>query len=234
MKPNPITLKNKKFDAIFLKAVMPLRNVLFAVGRGGNPERHLPLLDYLAQNNCNVIAPYFERIESPFPPAEVLSVRINSLLDALDEFSDVDLPTIGIGHSIGATLLLALSGGRLSTFSGESLSVHRETRFRKLVLFTPPTDFLGAPHALDEVQIPMQIWSGTLDRITPPEQLEILKQALANKAKLDCHLIEGAGHFSFMNILPPNVIDTIADREKFLTLLANKVCRYVCGESVGQ
>jgi hypothetical protein len=97
-----------------------------------------------------------------------------------------------------------------------------------------PDGFFGSTHALDDVQVPMQIWSGTLDTITPPEQIEIPKQALGHKNKLDCHFIDGAGHFSFMNIFPPNIVDTVADREKFLNLLTNKVCRYVCDELVGQ
>jgi len=38
--------------------------VLFAAGAGGDPERHRPLLEYLAAHDCLVIAPQFERIVS--------------------------------------------------------------------------------------------------------------------------------------------------------------------------
>ncbi len=39
-------------------------SVLFAVGAGGNPERHATLLDTLAAEGCFVIAPHFERLAS--------------------------------------------------------------------------------------------------------------------------------------------------------------------------
>jgi hypothetical protein len=40
------------------------RLVLFAVGRGGNPERHLPLLRSVAALGCTVIAPQFDMLTS--------------------------------------------------------------------------------------------------------------------------------------------------------------------------
>ena len=36
--------------------------VLFAVGGGGDPERHRPLLDAVADRGARVIAPRFERL----------------------------------------------------------------------------------------------------------------------------------------------------------------------------
>jgi hypothetical protein len=41
--------------------------VLFAVGAGGQPERHATLLDALAESSCTVVAPHFERLASPIP-----------------------------------------------------------------------------------------------------------------------------------------------------------------------
>jgi len=40
------------------------RLVLFAVGRGGNPERHLPLLRSVAALGRTVIAPHFDMLIS--------------------------------------------------------------------------------------------------------------------------------------------------------------------------
>ena len=41
--------------------------VLFAVGAGGQPERHATLLDALAESGCTVVAPHVERLASPVP-----------------------------------------------------------------------------------------------------------------------------------------------------------------------
>ena len=43
------------------------RFVLFAVGRGGNPSRHLPLLRSVAALGCTVVAPHFEYVDFDGP-----------------------------------------------------------------------------------------------------------------------------------------------------------------------
>ena len=55
------------FDVSLLEAPAPARVVLFAVGGGGDPGRHLPLLEALVARGCTVVAPHFERFTSPFP-----------------------------------------------------------------------------------------------------------------------------------------------------------------------
>jgi predicted dienelactone hydrolase len=214
------------FDALLLEAHAPSRVVLFAAGSGGNPERHLPLLSSLAEQNCTVIAPYFERIVSPMPSTEDLLQRVDSLLSALNFIGDFNLPTVGVGHSIGATLLTALAGGQMWMRSGQHLSIECDERLKKLILFTPPTGFFQGPGALKAVQIPVQVWSGSLDTITPPKQVEILKDGLSPGIPIDFHVVEGAGHFSFMNTLPPNISDPMKNREEFLAELIKETCRF--------
>ena len=133
---------------------------------------------------------------------------------------------VGVGHSIGATLLLALAGGRMWMKEGECLPIPRDERIKKLALFTPPLGFFQAPGALGSVPIPIQAWAGTLDALTPPTQGEILKRGLPAEAPLKLHLIEGAGHFSFMNSLPPHVSDSMPNREAFLADLAKDICSF--------
>jgi pimeloyl-ACP methyl ester carboxylesterase len=229
MNANRITLTNKHatFDAIYLKAANPTRKILFAVGSGGNPERHLPLLESLSENNFTVIAPYFERIVSPTPHAEVLLLRAESLETALDFINDSDLPIVGIGHSIGAALLLALAGGQMWTHAGDRLLIAQDASLKKLVLLTPPTDFFKPQNALEDVQTPMQIWAGSLDVIAPPQQINVLKEGLPTSTSLDFHLIEGAGHFSFMNNLPPNITDPLKNREELFARLTTEIFRFV-------
>ena len=210
---------------IQLNATNPKCVILFAAGSGGNPERHLPLLNSLTECGCNVVAPYFERITSPMPTSEELLSRASSLRSSLSSALDSTLPVIGVGHSIGAALLVALAGGQMYMRSGLALSIVQEKRLTKLILFTPPTGFFQGPNALAAIKTPIQLWAGTLDNIIEQSQVEYLKKTIT-KAPVDFHVIEGAGHFSFMNTLPPNIVDPMANREEFLDKLASEVCRF--------
>jgi pimeloyl-ACP methyl ester carboxylesterase len=229
MKVNRAELKaeNETFDAIFFKAKNPVVKILFAAGSGGNPQRHLPLLDFFAEHSCEVIAPYFERIFSPSPTAAELLLRVSRMRAALNFISDSEVPVVGIGHSIGATLLAAMAGAQMWMRSAELLPITQDERLRKLVLMTPPTGFFNAPSAFESVPIPMQVWAGTLDTITPPQQAELLRNCLAPGLTIDFHCVEGAGHFSFMNTLPPNIGDPMIDREAFLLKLSQEILRFI-------
>ncbi len=215
------------FEALFLKAAKPTRLVLFAAGSGGSPERHRPLLNSLVENGCTVIAPYFERLMSPSPNASDLLLRARRLQIAYDQIADTNLLAVGIGHSIGAALLLAMAGGEMWMRAGERLPISAEKRLKKLVLFTPPTGFFQAPNALNAIQTPIQAWAGTVDSITPQAQIEFLRDHLPSKVSFDLHIVDGAGHFSFLNTLPPQINDSMANREDFLRSLVVDVCRFV-------
>jgi hypothetical protein len=110
------------FDVTVLEAAQPARVVLFSVGLGGNPERHLPLLEALAARRCTVVAPHFERLPSPIPTAEQLRLRAARLRLALDA-APASLPIAGVGHSLGATLLLGLAGAELRTLAGDRSAI---------------------------------------------------------------------------------------------------------------
>lgn len=218
-----------KFEALLLKAPSPSQAVLFAAGSGGNPERHLPLLNLLVERGCTIIAPYFERIVSPRPGSEELQLRVDCLLGALNIIGESNLPIVGIGHSIGASLLLGIAGGQMWMQEGQLFPIVHDERIKKLILFTPPTGFFQAPNALGKVQASVQAWAGSLDTITPPHQIEALREALSPELNCEIHTVEGAGHFSFMNTLPPNIIDPMKDRDMFLTDLGVAVCNFVMG-----
>ena len=87
--------------------------VLFAVGAGGNPERHITLLELLAESGCTVVAPHFQRLSSLVPTEADLTLRARRLRIALDAFVQPGASVAGIGHSIGAAILIALSGGQM-------------------------------------------------------------------------------------------------------------------------
>lgn len=197
----------------------PARTVVFASGRGGSPHRHSTLLNRLAAGGLGVIAPHFDMITSPMAGEDDLRTRIDRLERAIAAFAPTDLPLIGAGHSIGASLLLVLAGATTWTFSRQAVSAPARTDFRHLALFAPPTQFFRGPGALDGVDVPVTVWAGMRDDVTPPDQALFLKDAIGAEVRL----VEGAGHFTFMDDLPPRVSDSHPDRPSFLAALAEDV-----------
>jgi alpha-beta hydrolase superfamily lysophospholipase len=215
------------FEVAVLEAAKPVAAVLFAVGGGGNPERHLPLLTSLQENGCSVAAPYVERMIPPMPTPAELVARARRLRLALDQIAGPGLPTAGVGHSIGATMLLALAGGQAWLPDRTRVDIQPEPRLGRLVLMTPATGFFQASGALANVGLPLQVWGASRDVITPPAQAEFLRHALADRGKVEFQMVEGADHFSFMNLRPPQPAEPLPHREAFLAELANTVIRFV-------
>ena len=215
------------FEVTVLEAAEPSHIVLFSVGAGGNPERHLPLLTTLADHGYSVAAPHFERLVSFIPTESDLLLRVRRLQLALDNVMRPGLPVAGVGHSIGATMLLALAGAQTWTRAGQRLFITPDKRFDRLVLLAPATDFFRVPGALDGVRLPILAWAGTKDEITPPAQAEFLNNVIEAPATVEVHIVEGAGHFTFMNDLPPQMTDPLPNRDAFLADLAATVCRFI-------
>ena len=205
----------------------PERVAMFAVGRGGNPLRHLPLLTSVASLGCRVVAPHFDILASPIPSKAELDTRIRRLRASADEYCKGCLPIVGIGHSIGTVALLALAGGEAQTFSGEQAISGSQVKFTRLALCAPPADFFRKPGALERVRVPIRIWVGARDSITPPAQAQFLQDALKSHVPIEICLDEEAGHFSYMDELPPSVTDPHPDRSTFLASLANDVGQFV-------
>jgi pimeloyl-ACP methyl ester carboxylesterase len=201
--------------------------VLFAVGRGGNPERHLPLLRSVAVLGCSVIAPHFDMLTSLVPSKVELDERVRRLEASAVEYFKADLPIVGIGHSIGAVTLVARAGGEAQTIAGDTVMSGSKLKFDRLALFAPSIDVFRRPAALKSVRVPIRIWAGAKDSITPPAQAQFLQQVLALQGPIDICLDEEAGHFSYMDELPPDITDSHPDRSKFLASSANDVGRFV-------
>lgn len=210
-----------QFELTVLEPAAPKRLVLFAVGGGGNPERqHAPLLQALAERGCAVVAPHFERLTASPSEAELL-LRARRLRLAAQHAAE--LPVVGIGHSIGAMVLLALAGGRAWRSRDQPLPLEPEPRLSRLALLAPAAAYFQAPGALDHVRLPLVVWAGTADPITPLPQAQALAQAMPG---LDLRRIEGAGHFSFLHTLPPGAPEPLPDREAFLAQLTAELCAF--------
>ncbi len=214
------------FDVTVMEPDVAMRCLLFAAGRGGNPARHRGFLESLAAEGARVIAPHFE-MASPMPSGGELRERARRVRLSLARQQDSPLPLGGIGHSMGAVLLLMLAGATASTITGEQLTESMDGSFARLILLAPPTDFFRRPGALTAVQTPLQVWVGEQDHLTPPEQARFLQQAMQGQAPCELRLVEHAGHFTFMNELPPGISDAHPAREAFLRSLASEANRFL-------
>jgi predicted dienelactone hydrolase len=203
--------------------------VLFAVGAGGKPERHATLLDALAKSGCTVVAPHFERLASPVPSEVDLTLRARRLSLALDAFVQPGTTAVGVGHSIGAATLVALAGAQMWLGPGRRVNIAPDGRLTRLALLAPPTGFFQAPEALDAVRVPILAWAGSEDGITPPAQTEWLAHAMSGWQTVDVRVTAGAGHFSFMDLPPPQTTEPLPNKQAFLREYSSEVCRFLVG-----
>lgn len=174
-----------------------------------------------------MVAPHFSMLASFVPTKEELDTRIQRLELALDGYAHVDQPIIGIGHSIGAVALLALAGGEARTLSGHRVVSGSKWKFERLALFAPPAGFFRYPDALKSVDVRMRIHAGGKDTVTPPAQAMALREILAKQTQVELYLDEDAGHFTYMDELPPHVVDPQPDRNAFLAVLSEDVAQFV-------
>ena len=199
--------------------------VLFAAGAGGDPERHRPLLEHLAAHDCLVIAPHFERLVLQATTTAPLLARLAGLVQALEEAAPPDVPVAVVGHSIGGWAALCLAGATPWGREGEPIDVPREPRVSRLVLYAPAAGWFAAPGALDAVRVPALVYAGEQDTVTPITQALQLKSA---PGPVDVRLVPSAGHFSFMNVLPPGMSDSPGfDRDAFLADLAEATLHFL-------
>ncbi|MEQ6902183.1 hypothetical protein [Nocardioides sp. YIM 152588] len=214
------------FDVTVLGDPRSSRTVLFSVGSGGDPGRHLPLLTALAEGGL-VVAPHFERLATPRPSADQLTLRARRLSLAVEAVGAEDGPVAGIGHSIGATVLLALAGARMWLGPATSLDVVPIQRLRRVALLAPAAGYFLAPGAVDAVRAPVLAWIGSEDPVTPPSQLELLADGLRDLTEVDLRVAAGGGHFSFLHEPPPGVPEPLGDREAFLAEMCADLVRFV-------
>ena len=217
----------REFTVTLLEGRQPSCVGVFAAGRGGSPVRHLPLLRALAQQGCTIIAPHFELLIPLTPSKEELDARIEMLETVLRLYSNAHQPMVGIGHSIGGTLLLTLAGGKALTASGHQLGTNLVWNFERLALLAPPVDFFLHPGALQSVDTQIYLRNGGKDTVTPPSKALQVKQIFEKQGQIELILDEEAGHFSYMDELPPQIEDSQPNREVFLVNLARDIAQYI-------
>jgi predicted dienelactone hydrolase len=215
------------FEITVIEPAEPRALVLFGVGAGGDPQRHLPLLMTLAERGCMIAAPHFERMRSLIPTVDELETRARRHQLAFNEIARDGIPAAGVGHSIGGAMMLMLAGATAWTMPGAPVRVAAEPRLERIGLLAPAAAFFRGPGALEGVRTPIHAWVGGKDSMTPPDQAQFVQNALAGKAKMEVSLVADAGHFSFMNMPPPHAVETLPDRDAFLRQLADEVASFV-------
>ncbi|MFD0793413.1 alpha/beta hydrolase [Mucilaginibacter litoreus] len=215
------------FKVTILEARQPTCIVFFAAGRGGSPLRHLSLLRAIAVRGFTIIAPHFDMLASSVPTIEDLNTRIRRLELASKQYARFDEPVIGIGHSLGCVLLLALAGGKAKTLSGCQVVSGPKWQFKGLALLAPPVDFFRHPYALQSVDARIHLRVGGKDTVTPPTQALTLMEILPKEMEIEVKLDEDAGHFSYMDELPPHIKDVQPDKQKFLSALAIDIAQFI-------
>lgn len=215
------------FEVSVSKAAAGAPVVLFSVGSGGQPQRLSTLLGALIECGCTVVAPHFERLASTTPTQEELVLRARRLTLALDAFVEPSARVVGVGHSIGAAILVAMAGAQLWLGPGRRVSIAPDGRLSRLALLAPPTGFFQAPAALDPVRLSVLAWVGSADSITPPSQTEWLAGAMRDWNVVDVRVTEGAGHFSFMDVPPPHTTEPLPNKQAFLREYSSEICKFV-------
>ncbi|MES2125838.1 MAG: dienelactone hydrolase family protein [Pseudomonadota bacterium] len=83
-----------------------------------------------------------------------------------------------------------------------------DARIKAAVVAAPGLGFTFGAHGLDQVQVPVQLWSGDLDSTVPyASNAKLVQDALGARAEF--HAVAGAGHTSFLTpcglLAPPAI-----------------------------
>lgn len=222
-----LDITKKKFAVTLLQISDATDCILFASGLGGSPLRHMGLIQTFARHGISVVAPHFEPLTSPFPTKAELTERVQRIDLAAKKFCTHYASVSGVGHSLGAVTLLIHAGATAWTRLREPVSFDGHNILNRLVLLTPPADFFPAPLSLASINVPLQIWAGEKDVITPPSQAIFLHQSLNIHTSSELHIAANAGHFTFMDKLPPQVTETHPARNDFLLRLGETISQFI-------
>lgn len=198
--------------------------VAISHGSGSTPWVHRDLARHLAFSGFIVVMPDHvgnSRTDDSLAGTEAALVRRPAQLSAAIEIAQNDANfgprlrsrSVGlIGTSIGAYTALAVAGGRPWTSAHESatgvarpIDTVRRSDIGAIVLLSPAAYWFTPEGTLDEVNAPVLIRNGSKDQLTPPSQVELIRERLPARTIVSHKCIDNAGHFSFMSVFPPSL-----------------------------
>ena len=198
--------------------------VVVSHGTGGSHLTHRMLGAHLARNGYIVALPEHPRNNRNnnelAGSATILANRPRHVHSVIDWIHADD--TLGqsltrdcvavIGHSLGGYTALAIAGGCPTSFPYESadgqsyaIEVTPDARVKSLILLAPATRWFMATGALENVRLPLLMFTGDTDLHANAMHAAIVKQRIGDLSLVEHRVVEGAGHFSFLSPFPPEM-----------------------------
>jgi predicted dienelactone hydrolase len=239
----PYTM-NVSPDAEIIEGQFPL--ILISHGNGGSHLLYRTISTHLAKNGYIVaMLEHFgnnrnnNTLENTTENLVIRPRHVSLTIDFLRSdncFSkNITQNKIGvIGHSIGGYTALALAGGVPRTREGTVVEVESDSRIKVIILLAPGTGWFQ--NSLDNVTVPILMFTAEHDPITPKWNAEIVLNDVPDKSKVTCKEIENAGHFSFLSPFPatmknenflPSTDPVGFDREKFHNILPIDILEFL-------
>lgn len=188
--------------------------VIISHGSGGNRLGYLTLAQVLAEAGYVVLCPehFGNNRDDNFLEGKTrnLELRPRHIGLCLDDIASNEIlrdavladQAVVIGHSMGGYTALAAAGGKAWNAAQRPVPMQPDARVRGLVLMAPATAWFTPQKALGDVTVPMLIYQAEHDPFTPPEHVARVLEQIHDRAKVTHHLVENAGHFSFLSPFP--------------------------------
>lgn len=197
-----------------VKAAGQFPVVIISHGSGGNRLGYLGVAQALAEAGYIVMMPehFGNNRDDNFLEGKTrnLELRPRHISLCIDDIATNELlagavladQVIVIGHSMGGYTALAVAGGQVWNAARKQVLTKADARVRGLVLMAPATDWFTPEDSLATVTLPMLVYQAERDPITPEEHVARVLDQVQDRIKVIHHLIENAGHFSFLSPFP--------------------------------
>ncbi len=204
-------------DGKLAKGKFPL--VVISHGGGGSHLLYRIVAQHLAENGYIVAMPEHHgnnRNDNSLEGQNInLTLRTRHILLGIDTLlydpeymAHIDSSRVFmIGHSMGGCTALAVAGAVPWSKEREQIEVTYDKRVKALVLFAPAAAWFQHPDSLNNVNLPIFVFSAEHDTLTPYWQSDLIKQKVKNPAFVTIKTVQNAGHLSFLAPFPESMLN---------------------------